>query len=216
MDGPRLSIVDNPVTSSDDSKAALRSKLRSDFAAMDGAARRAASDAVCERLAKFAPVAKADVVMLYMPLASEVDVVPFGRRFIAAGGHLVVPRTDAATKTIHPVGVASLDDEAMAIDSMGVRTPIRSWEVAHDRIDAVLVPGLAFDRAGRRLGRGGGFYDRFLLRLPAATLTIGVAYDGQIVDQVPFDPHDRRVDVVVTPSATTYTGARRLGGERRS
>lgn len=77
-----------------------------------------------------------------------------------------------------------------------------------DQVDVILVPGLAFDAAGRRIGRGGGFYDRFLLRLPPATLSVGVAFEAQRIDEVPADPHDRRVDVVVTERRLTYTAAR--------
>ena len=65
-------------------------------------------------------------------------------------------------------------------------------------IDLILVPGLAFTRDGHRLGRGGGFYDRLLSRLPARTVKLGVCFDLQIVAQLPSEPHDQRMDAVVT------------------
>ena len=67
--------------------------------------------------------------------------------------------------------------------------------------DVVLLPGLAVDRTGMRLGRGGGSYDRVLGRIPLGTPTIVLLYDGEILDQVPAEPHDRRVTHAVTPSA---------------
>jgi 5-formyltetrahydrofolate cyclo-ligase len=66
------------------------------------------------------------------------------------------------------------------------------------RGDLVIVPGLAFTRAGARLGRGGGHYDRLLDGVEATSL--GVAFDIQLVDDLPLEPHDRGVDLVVTPS----------------
>ena len=65
-------------------------------------------------------------------------------------------------------------------------------------VDVILVPGLAFTRAGQRLGRGGGFYDRLLARLPAVTWKIGVCFEVQISDAVPSEPHDVTVDCVMT------------------
>jgi 5-formyltetrahydrofolate cyclo-ligase len=66
--------------------------------------------------------------------------------------------------------------------------------------DVVLVPALAIDRDGMRLGRGGGSYDRALARVGPAILTIGLVYDGELVDALPAEPHDRRVRAVATPS----------------
>lgn len=65
--------------------------------------------------------------------------------------------------------------------------------------DVVLVPGLAVDRTGMRMGRGGGCYDRALARVPVGTPTVVVLYDDEVLDHVPSDPHDRRVSHVVTP-----------------
>jgi 5-formyltetrahydrofolate cyclo-ligase len=73
--------------------------------------------------------------------------------------------------------------------------------------DVVLCPGLAVDRRGHRLGRGGGSYDRALSRVPAGTFVCTLLYDGELLEQVPAEDHDRRVSAVVTPSGVT-----RLGG----
>jgi 5-formyltetrahydrofolate cyclo-ligase len=75
--------------------------------------------------------------------------------------------------------------------------------------DVVLTPGLAVDRTGMRLGRGGGSYDRALARVPVGTPVITLLYDGELVDEVPSGPHDRRVSGVATPSGITWFGANR-------
>lgn len=69
--------------------------------------------------------------------------------------------------------------------------------------DVVLTPGLAVDRGGMRIGRGGGSYDRALGRVPVGTFTCTLLYDGELLDEVPAGPHDRRVTAVVTPSGVT-------------
>jgi 5-formyltetrahydrofolate cyclo-ligase len=196
------------MSTSHDPKVVLRARMRASLAAMTPEAREASSRAICERLAAFDRIVAAAMVMIYMPLRTEVDVLPFARRFLAAGGHLVVPRTDRAARTIEPAGVSSVERDEFEVDAMGVLRPRRWWPVSTDQVDVILVPGLAFDAAGRRIGRGGGFYDRFLLRLPPATLSVGVAFEAQRIDEVPADPHDRRVDVVVTERRLTYTAAR--------
>lgn len=89
--------------------------------------------------------------------------------------------------------------------SYGIREPATHLPSAGSEFDLILVPGLAFDPGGGRLGRGKGFYDRFLAgaRGPRA----GVCFDDQIVDQVPVEPHDLRMDFVVTPSAIYRCGS---------
>jgi 5-formyltetrahydrofolate cyclo-ligase len=91
-------------------------------------------------------------------------------------------------------------EEAEMFDiSHGLRQPAwRQREVEIERIDLVIVPALAFDRAGNRLGRGGGFYDRFLARPGLGASKIGLAFDEQIVDTIPVGPNDIPVDIVVT------------------
>ena len=81
--------------------------------------------------------------------------------------------------------------------------------VAPTTVDAVVVPGVAFDLDGGRLGRGGGHYDRLLATLDDDTTRIGVAFSSQVVPVVPSDEHDQPVDIVVTEHAVHQTGARR-------
>ena len=86
----------------------------------------------------------------------------------------------------------------MEIDEHGLRTPRDGQPLPPIAIDLVVVPALAFDTTGNRLGRGGGYYDRFLSRLRRAATTVGLAFDVQIVDELPVDERDVRVEVVVT------------------
>jgi 5-formyltetrahydrofolate cyclo-ligase len=140
--------------------------------------------------------------MLYMPLRSELDVTPLAVAALSLGKRISVPRTDATTGGLTPIEVSSFCPESMHRDAMGVRTPPSGAEVAPASLDLVVVPGVAFDRLGRRLGRGAGYYDRFLSRLSPHTAAAGICFDEQVVDAVPHDEHDRTVDCVFTPSHT--------------
>ena len=89
----------------------------------------------------------------------------------------------------------------------GKRTAVPEAEVDVTWPDAVIVPGLAFTRAGDRLGQGGGWYDRFLAGVDPSCATVGVAFAPQIVDDLPTEPHDVRLDFVVTDLDTFSTAA---------
>jgi len=115
-----------------------------------------------------------------------------------------------------PIGLPRLNWDDRILEFRKVRDPRRDLEfdsrgLAEPRADLplfepgevkrILVPGLAFDRAGRRIGRGAGFYDRTLAGVAATVTTVGIAFDQQVVDQVPTDEHDRSVQWLLTPHA---------------
>ncbi len=91
--------------------------------------------------------------------------------------------------------------DALVVGPVGTKEPAPIPELAVEIRDAdlILVPGLAFDRAGRRLGRGRGYYDQVLTQAAPQCLKVGIAFDWQIVDEIPVEAHDRTVDLVVTP-----------------
>lgn len=134
--------------------------------------------------------------MGFMAMGSEPDVMPALREAFARGAKIAFPIVDG--ESIQPGAVASMSDEHFKVDAMGVRSPSAWTPIEIGAIDVVLVPGVAFDRSGARLGRGGGHYDRFLAQLAARTTTVGVADARRIVDRVPVEPHDRRVKWLVS------------------
>jgi len=146
----------------------------------------------------FRQAQQSERLMSFVSTPLEVDTLPlFADRFN------IVPYCEA--NEIMPIRILSLD-ELEPSGSMGILEPklsVRqngSRQVPLTQIDVVLVPGLAFDRFGNRLGRGKGYYDRFLRRLPTGTLTIGLAFDGMIHDQIPHDKNDCPVNMIVTES----------------
>lgn len=187
-------------------KSDLRSEMRDRLAEMDEAFRHEASAAACSHLTGLEVFRHASLVMLYMPLAKEVDLTPAAIRCFQTGKTVCVPRVDWKRREIDPVEIRSFDDELMDIDEHGIRTPREGTPVLPTLIDLVVVPGLAFDPHGNRLGRGGGFYDRFLKRLRRSATTVGLAFDTQIIDEVPADDRDISVDIVVTDRRVTHAG----------
>lgn len=95
-------------------------------------------------------------------------------------------------------GEPRLDEFVDWCRSVDLATVVPEDEPDPERVDAVVVPGLAFTVEGHRLGQGGGWYDRFLVRLPQAVLTVGVGFDGQLVGGLPVEPHDVPLHAIAT------------------
>ena len=120
-------------------------------------------------------------VLLYDPLPAEVDLLPL----VASFGTFVTRTPDDGELTVHPFG------SVREVHRLGFSQPIAgSPEIDPADIDVVLLPGLAFDRAGVRLGRGGGHYDRLLPRLRPDCPLVGVAPEAVVVDRLPQEDHD--------------------------
>ncbi len=180
------------------SKSDLRSRMRARLEAMTPAQQHEASGAACQRLVNLEEFRHAQVVMLYMPLPNEVDVTPAALRCFQTGKTVCVPRVEWKRRDMAAVEVTSFDDRTMEVDGHGLRSPREGAPVPPELIDLVVVPGLAFDPRGFRLGRGGGYYDRFLRRLRRSATAVGLAFDLQVIDAVPADDRDVAVDMIVT------------------
>lgn len=138
----------------------------------------------------------ARTVAIFAPQPKEPDVELLWS--LAAGRTIAYPRVEDDRLGLYTVG--SLYE--LHAGRWGIREPVAdpARAVAPDAVDLILVPGTAFTRDGRRLGRGGGYYDRLLAGLSPATCKIGVCFDFQIVPALPTEPHDQSVDFVATES----------------
>jgi 5-formyltetrahydrofolate cyclo-ligase len=177
-------------------KAEVRSVLlnarrsRSDVPAADAALRAALVALVTGR----------STVAGYAPLAGEPGGEALPDALVAACARLLLPvlLTDRDLDWARYAG-------SLVPSSLGLRHPAgrRLGVAAIAEAEVVVVPALAVDRRGVRLGRGGGSYDRALARVGPGPLVVAVLYDGELVDALPTEPHDRSVDAVVTPSGLT-------------
>jgi len=169
-------------------KAALGAMKAEDAAEM--------SRAACELLLALGEYRLARSVMLYAPLAGEVDCRPVAVAAWKDGKTVLLPRVTWAKRDMVAVPVGSLN-HLVVTGRNGLREPEgEPWPI--ERIDLIVVPGLAYDRLGNRLGRGGGFYDRFLARASLAAHTCGLAFSIQMMRELPVHPNDYPVKVLVT------------------
>ena len=130
--------------------------------------------------------------MAFVGVGSEPDTSELVARLGEAGFTVVLPRVEDD----HMVAVVATPGVPLADGAFGIPAP-EGPAIDPTTIDAIVVPGLAFTLDGRRLGQGGGFYDRFLPQTRADCRTIGVCFAEQIVDDLVTEPHDRIVDIVV-------------------
>jgi len=181
-----------------DAKADLRARLRAELQAHSSASAASASAALCVRVRASPLWQTARAVLLFFPLPSEPDSSLLLDDALASGKLLALPRFNATTNAYEPVQVRDLARE-LVTGPFGVREPTADCPLAPmNRLDLALVPGLGFDARGHRLGRGKGHYDRLLVGFTG--MKIGVAFDFQIVTEVPAEPHDIVLDAVVTPT----------------
>lgn len=144
-----------------------------------------------ERLLANERVGEAHTLLLYAPLPDEVDVSPLLERL--GDRTLLLPKvTGEGTMELRHYTAPG----DMAVGAYGISEPMGKVFTDHEAIDVAIVPGMAFDRHGHRLGRGKGYYDRFLARC-ANVYKIGVCFDFQLVDAVPTDADDIAMDEVV-------------------
>jgi 5-formyltetrahydrofolate cyclo-ligase len=181
-------------------KAELRRSMRqrrAQFAAEAGAE---ASRAATDRALAILQPSPGDAIAAFLSLPGEIDTAPVIAAIAAAGGDVLLPRMVARGAPLafhrwHP-------GQPLETASMGVRQPLPD----SPRTDPsrLVVPLLAFDRRGYRLGYGGGFYDRTLARLRASgrVLAVGFAFDVQELPEVPHGRYDEALDVIVTETRT--------------
>lgn len=186
-------------------KDALRERMLVERSALPAPAREEASRAISRRLDNLAELADADAVLGYVAFGTEVDLRPYLEARLLRGRAVYLPWVDGDVLRI--ARVRDLDAD-LTPGWRGVREPApgRRQEADVRVLDAVVAPGVAFDRHGHRLGYGGGHFDRLLARLRPGTFVTGVAFDAQVVDTVPVEAHDAPVDAVVTESCIMRAG----------
>jgi 5-formyltetrahydrofolate cyclo-ligase len=179
-------------------KADLRKETKARLASLPQAQKELRSSQAVGLMLQQAIWQRAERVLMYAPLTGELDVWPLLSAALGAGKLVALPRYDPAKQRY--VGCQVKDpDKELVLGRYGIQEPAIDCEpVALNQLDFVLVPGVAFDLHGRRLGRGKGYYDRILAEVRG--LTCGVAFDEQIVREVPVGPHDSDVNCILTPT----------------
>ena len=178
-------------------KKQMRSAVLAHRDAMSPSERAVASRTIVDKLSALTNYQSANVVLIYMAFGSEIETKPFFERIVADGKMVVLPRVDKTSQTLmlHSVeSVAELQSSRWGIFEPANSAPM----VALKEVGFVLLPGVAFDRTGNRLGYGRGYYDKLLLRADPTLARVAAVFSCQIVDKVPAGPFDQKIDTLIT------------------
>ncbi|MDE5714044.1 MAG: 5-formyltetrahydrofolate cyclo-ligase [Muribaculaceae bacterium] len=175
-------------------KNEIRRKVKSLRVMLSDMEKRAAAEEVFARLEKTAAFIMSDKILMYHSLPDELSTHAFLDKW-SDRKHFYLPRVNGVNLEILPY-----DQSRLELGSFHIEEPVGEDVVEPSEIEMIVVPAVAYDRKGNRLGRGKGFYDRLLKTTKAAK--IGVGYEFQLVDEVPVEPHDQGVDIVITQNST--------------
>ena len=177
-------------------KKALRASIKQKRRALSREYRQQASRKMQAELTRLPCYQAAEYIMLYMAMQDEVQLDELIAMVLKNGKKAVIPLVTGAG-LMEAVELSDMAD--LVPDKYGIKTVSEEKRrlIAPDKIDLIIVPGVAFDKAGHRLGMGGGFYDRFMLRASRA-VRAALAYDCQLLVSVPAEVHDLTVDYIIT------------------
>jgi 5-formyltetrahydrofolate cyclo-ligase len=192
-------------------KKALRAQLREMMQGIDVHELRDKSDAAAARLFGTVEFDEATTIMIFLSIPNEIDTCPIAMRAWQTRKTVTVPLVSFEQRHMIPVELKSLNDP-METGRLGVRHPTNGQPIPVDDIDLVVVPGLGFDLEGHRLGRGAGFYDRFLSQPSFNGTACALAIDEQVVDLIPAMNHDVAVEMLVTDKRLVRFGKVRNRG----
>jgi 5-formyltetrahydrofolate cyclo-ligase len=164
------------------------------------------SAAIIERILRMPAMDNWKTLFIYVNFRSEVETLPLIRRCLESGQRVAVPLVDVGQSTMIALQVTDPEQDLHpGYYGIPEPDPEKTVLVAGKEIDAVVLPGSVFDLEGGRLGYGGGYYDRFLVNDAPQACRIGLAFELQVVEAVPLEPHDQRLDYLITEKRTITT-----------
>ncbi len=184
-------------------KRALREKVLTLRSALSEEQREIKSRKIQEVVSHIKEFQEAQTIMLFLNFRDEVETTGLAQKVLELGKRLVLPRC-APKGILIPALIRDLQTD-IEPGTWGIREPKREnlVQVNPSEIDCVFVPGAAFDKLGNRLGYGGGYYDRFFERLRDTTPKLALAFSCQIVESIPIEAFDKKVDVLITEEGIT-------------
>lgn len=191
----------------------MKRQLRKDFIekrdAIHPEQKRLKEAAIEKRLFSLGEFKRAASLLLYVSFRSEVNTMNYLEDILSLGKRLILPRVDAKRKSLRLFEIRSVSD--LSPGYMGILEPaiVSGNEVSLNNVDIVIIPGTGFDTSGSRIGYGGGYYDRLLsyeskqlARVERHIMTIALAFEEQVGTHIPSEPHDIKVDIIVTEKRT--------------
>ncbi len=167
------------------------------------------SENILRRLWSLPEFAKAKTVFFFVSFRSEVDTLPMIRKALAEGKRVCVPYTYQDRREMVASQIIDIDRE-LALGNYDILEPLPHLvrPVPREEIDLIIMPGVAFDSSGRRLGYGGGYYDRFVESLDHHCPLVALCFELQLIEEVPCGEHDRKVDKIVTEKRVIHCDKR--------
>ncbi|MBW1894251.1 MAG: 5-formyltetrahydrofolate cyclo-ligase [Deltaproteobacteria bacterium] len=157
------------------------------------------------RLFTFANFREANIALLYISRYDKFDIKDIVKKSIASNKISVLPAFDDDKKEMTLMKIDNIDTGLIAGPNGFLEPdPGQCKTVPHESIDIAIIPGLAFDEKGGRIGVGEGYYDRLLPKLPITTRKVVLAFEEQIVPLVPMESHDKYVDIIITDQRIIY------------
>ena len=188
---------------------ATKDQIRSDtvagIAALSKTEQNAKLKAIENRLFEFANFLEARIVLLYVNGAGEIPTGGILERTSEYGKVVVLPAFKPEKLKMNLMKVDNLSTDLIA-GPRGVAEPdpSRCKLVPIDKVDIAIIPGIAFDEKGARIGSGRGYYDRLIPNLPITTRKVSLAFEEQMVPQIPMESHDKFVDIIITDKRIVY------------
>ena len=173
-------------------KRTLRKEIRAEIAKLSIEEKQSLSAQIFSKIATSKEIEQAAVVALFIALSDEPQTTDFIERLLSQNKRVVVPRIEGEKMEFYDIS------DGVAVGAFGIMEPIATVPVKPSEIDVMIVPGVAFTRNGARLGRGKGFYDKYLSHSGFQAYMIGVCYPCQLVENLPTEEHDRGLDLVVS------------------
>lgn len=178
-------------------KKHLRQRLRKILADVPAQQVGIQSVRACQRLVEQPEYRRAEIMMVFLSLPGEIDTTALVLKAWQDRKRVLAPKVSWEQRRMIPIEIRSLTHD-LTITGMGLREPATGTPIPLPIIDLVIVPGLGYDVYGNRLGRGRGFYDRFLANPEFAGVACGLAFEQQFVEEIPAGSLDRPVDLLIT------------------
>ena len=178
-------------------KKHLRERLRKVLAEIPEHQASMQSAQACQLLIEQPEYRQAEIMMVFLSLPGELDTTALVLKAWQDRKRILGPRVSWEQRRMIPIEIHSLTQD-LTLTGMGLREPVSGEPIPPSLIDLVIVPGLGFDPCGNRLGRGRGFYDRFLANPEFHGVACALAFEQQFVEELPSGPLDRSMDLLVT------------------
>jgi len=161
--------------------------------------------AIEQRLFEFANFLEARIVLFYVNIGCEVATINLIKKSYEYNKIVVIPIFNRTNNTYKLMKVDNIDtDMVEGPRKIKEPNPLKCKVVPIECIDIAIIPAIAMDEKGGRIGPGDGFYDRLIPELPVTTRKVGLAIENQVIPQIPMESHDKYVDIVITDERVIY------------